>query len=176
MEVLKAYRMYGDVSLPVKSTPGSACFDVFAYFGVKEVHVKVWNDQNVAIQYMAHQDLPTDKVHLTLRPGDRALIPTGLILDIPEGYSVRTHPRSGLAIKQGIALANCEGVIDWDYVEQLYVPVINFTNTAVVINHGDRIAQLEMVRVLDQELAVALNAPAKKTSRNGGFGSTGVSL
>jgi dUTP pyrophosphatase len=165
--------MYSDAELPAFATPGSACFDVCAYFGPKEVMVKSYSDNNAEIKILATRIELDGKTALRLPAGYRALIATGLIMDIPVNHSVRIHPRSGLALKSGIGLANCEGVVDSDYINQLYVAVINNSSNPVIINHGDRIAQLEMVPVLSYNLA-EVSAPAPKTSRAGGFGSTGV--
>jgi dUTP pyrophosphatase len=112
--------------------------------------------------------------HLLLRPGHRYLIPTNLILDIPEGFSVRIHPRSGLALKQGLTLINCEGVIDSDYVEPIYITLLNLSDSPVEISDGDRVAQAELVRSETYEIEEVNTPPARKTSRVGGFGSTGV--
>ena len=110
-----------------------------------------------------------------LAPLERVLIPTGIVLDIPEGYSVRLHARSGLAIKGGIVLANSEGVIDSDYTDQLMVAVMNLSSIPVRVTHGDRICQGEMIPVLKYSLEPTDERVQPKTSRKGGFGSTGVS-
>jgi dUTP pyrophosphatase len=87
---------------------------------------------------------------------------------------MRLHPRSGLAWKQGISLANAEGVIDADYIQETFVCVLNMTDVSHVIKHGDRIAQLELVPVWDLRFEEVDVAPSQKTDRQGGFGSTGV--
>ena len=97
---------------------------------------------------------------------ERVLIPTGLILDIPEGYSVRLHSRSGLAWKDGVYLTNCEGIIDYDYVEPVFVMMTNISQSPKTINNGDRICQAELVEIPEP--------PTRKTERDGGFGSTGT--
>jgi dUTP pyrophosphatase len=171
--ILKYHKMYLDVNDLKFATHGSACVDVCAYFGTHERMFKVYNNKNVEMQYMAFQLFTGDKFHTILNPGDRALIPTGMVLDIPEGYSVRVHPRSGLSFKTGISLSNCEGVIDWDYVQQLYISVINISESEVRIDHGDRIAQLELVRLPEYSIELTTERPTVKTNRTGGFGSTG---
>lgn len=173
---LKYYKMYPDVKDLEFATPGSACFDVRAYFGHSKSHiVKVYNKQNTEMQYMATKITHTDTANfIILHPGDRALIPTGIILDIPEGYSVRGHPRSGLSLKQGLTLANCEAVIDWDYTQQLYILLVNISDERAKIMHEDRIAQLELSKVLCYNIVASDSAPGVKTSRTGGLGSTGV--
>ena len=109
---------------------------------------------------------------LTLAPGARVLVPTGLILEIPDGYEVQVRARSGLALKQGIMLANGIGTIDSDYRGPLGVILLNAGDTPVTISHGDRVAQLVLTPVLR-----AAFEPVEKLSRTdrgaGGFGSTG---
>ena len=107
-------------------------------------------------------------------PGDRILVPTGLIFDIPTGYSVRIHPRSGLSYKQGLVLANLEAVIDSDYVQETFVLLYNRSEVDHTINNGDRIAQAEMVKREEYILWEIFDAPTQKTDREGGLGSTGV--
>ncbi len=109
---------------------------------------------------------------ITLAPGGRALVPTGLRLEIPAGYEVQIRPRSGLALKHGITLPNSPGTIDSDYRGPLGVIVMNAGEEPFVINHGDRIAQMVVAPVVQArfELAEALGDTARGT---GGFGSTG---
>jgi dUTP pyrophosphatase len=109
-------------------------------------------------------------------PGDRAMLPTGLIFDIPKGYSVRIHPRSGLSFKQGLVLANMEAVIDSDYVEETFILIANMSEVDYSILEGDRIAQAEMIKKEEYVLWEIFDAPTKKTDRVGGLGSTGISL
>jgi dUTP pyrophosphatase len=171
--VLKYHKLYGDVEDLKFATRGSACVDVRAYFGTHERLFKVYDKTNKEMQYMAFQLFTGDKFHTVLNPGDRALVPTGIVLDIPRGYSVRVHPRSGLSFKTGLTLSNCEGVIDWDYVEQLYISICNSSQTEVRIDHGDRIAQLELVKLPEYNIELINERPSPKTDRSGGFGSTG---
>ncbi|WP_424832434.1 dUTP diphosphatase [Ruegeria sp.] len=112
------------------------------------------------------------KASVTLEPGARALIPTGLRIEIPLGYEVQVRPRSGLALKHGITLPNTPGTIDSDYRGPLGVIVLNAGQEAFEITHGERIAQLVVAPVVqaDFELVDALG----ETERGaGGFGSTG---
>jgi len=105
---------------------------------------------------------------------ERMLIPTGLIADIPPGFSIRLHSRSGLAFKQGVYLTNCEGVIDSDYVDPIFAMVTSLSNVPVKIYNGDRICQGELVRCEKYTLNESDEPPTQKTDREGGFGSTGV--
>jgi len=172
--ILKYYKLYSDVPDLRFATEQSACADVHAYFGTDERMFKVYNSKNAEMRYMAFQTFTGDKFHTVLNPGDRALIPTGIVLDIPKGYSVRVHPRSGVSLKNGISLVNSQGIIDSDYVDQFYITVINHSETQVRIDHADRIAQLELVEHPVYTVQATETRPLTKTDRIGGFGSTGT--
>ncbi|WP_294611985.1 dUTP diphosphatase [uncultured Roseovarius sp.] len=111
---------------------------------------------------------------LTLAPGARALVPTGLRLAIPVGFEVQIRPRSGLALKHGITLPNSPGTIDADYRGPLGVILMNAGQEAFHIDHGARIAQMVVAPVVQArfELVETLD---ETTRGQGGFGSTGVS-
>ena len=105
-------------------------------------------------------------------PGARALIPTGLALEIPKGFEAQVRPRSGLALKHGITLANAPGTIDSDYRGPLGVILINHGDAGFTVAHGDRIAQIVFAPVM--QVGWDLNHPLGETDRGeGGFGSTG---
>ncbi|WP_238318768.1 dUTP diphosphatase [Pseudooceanicola atlanticus] len=109
---------------------------------------------------------------LTLEPGARALIPTGLRMAIPEGYEVQVRPRSGLALKHGISLPNTPGTIDSDYRGEVGVILINLGRDPFVVTHGERIAQMIVAPVLQADFT--LSEELDETARGaGGFGSTG---
>lgn len=110
---------------------------------------------------------------LTLEPGARALVPTGLRLAIPPGFEVQLRPRSGLALKHGLTLPNSPGTIDSDYRGPLGVIVQNGGSEPYTIGHGDRIAQMVVAPVVQARLALVdrLDDTARGS---GGFGSTGV--
>lgn len=119
-------------------------------------------------------DLKADlKEPLTLKPFQRALIPTSVYLEIPDGYEVQIRPRSGLAIKEGIALINSPGTIDSDYRGEVKVILINLGEKPFTISHGDRIAQMVLVPVV-QANWVACKKLSQTQRGEGGFGSTGV--
>lgn len=109
---------------------------------------------------------------MVLAPGARALVPTGLKLEIPDGFEVQIRPRSGLALKHGITLANAPGTIDSDYRGPLGVIVMNAGESDFVITHGARIAQMVVAPVVraDFEPVGVLSESARGA---GGFGSTG---
>jgi len=109
---------------------------------------------------------------LTLAPGGRALIPTGVRIEIPNGYEVQIRPRSGLALKHGITIPNAPGTIDSDYRGPLGVILMNLGTEPFNIAHGDRIAQMVIAPVVQAAFEVA--ADLSDTARGaGGFGSTG---
>lgn len=111
---------------------------------------------------------------VVLNPGERALIPTGLRMEIPTGYEVQVRPRSGLALKHGITLPNSPGTIDSDYRGPLGVIVMNAGSEPFHVEHGARIAQLVVAPVV--QAGFDLTDDLTETDRGtGGFGSTGVS-
>jgi len=110
---------------------------------------------------------------IQINPHERALIPTGLIFDIPKGFSVRLYPRSSLALKQGLTLANNVGIIDSDYVEPVYMMVYNISGYQQFVFDKIRICQAELVHELSYMIMETDVRPEQKTDRDGGFGSTG---
>ena len=108
-----------------------------------------------------------------LKPGERALVPTGLQMALPEGFEAQIRPRSGLAYRNGITMLNTPGTIDADYRGEVKVLAVNLGDQPFVINHGDRIAQMVIAPVHQFETCEADELP--ETARgDGGFGSTGV--
>jgi dUTP pyrophosphatase len=110
---------------------------------------------------------------LTLAPGGRALVPTGLALEIPPGHEAQVRPRSGLALRQGLTVLNAPGTIDSDYRGEVGVILVNLGAEPVAIAHGDRIAQLVLAPVTRIDWAEA-EALASSRRGEGGFGSTGT--
>jgi len=110
---------------------------------------------------------------VTLQPSERNLIPTGLFIELPDGYEAQIRPRSGMALKQGITCLNSPGTVDADYRGELKVILINLSNEAQVINHGDRIAQMIIAKTEKAEMILVeqLNESARG---EGGFGHTGI--
>lgn len=109
---------------------------------------------------------------ITLQPGQRQLVPTGLFIEIPGGHEIQIRPRSGMAIQQGITCLNSPGTIDSDYRGEIKVILINHSDEAQVINHGDRIAQMVIARVEQARLVVVEHLNDSKRGE-GGFGHTG---
>jgi len=109
---------------------------------------------------------------ITLAPGERALVPTGLAIAIPEGFEGQIRPRSGLALREGITCLNSPGTIDSDYRGELGVILANLGQKPVTIQRGDRIAQLAVARVERAELVEGKTLPQSRRGE-GGFGHTG---
>ncbi|WP_380057872.1 dUTP diphosphatase [Falsihalocynthiibacter sp. SS001] len=109
---------------------------------------------------------------ITLAPLERALVPTGLAMEIPQGFEVQVRPRSGLALKHGVTLLNAPGTIDSDYRGPLGVIVVNLGQEDFHVAHGDRIAQLIVAPVIQAEFAI-VNELDETERGAGGFGSTG---
>ncbi len=108
----------------------------------------------------------------TLRPLERALIPTGIFIELPEGYEVQVRPRSGLAVKQGITCLNTPGTIDADYRGEIKIILINLSAEEQVINPGDRIAQM-IIQKVEKMLWKPVDELAVTERNVGGFGHTG---
>ena len=110
---------------------------------------------------------------LIIRPGERAAVPTGLVLEIPDGHEGQVRPRSGLAIRAGLTIVNAPGTIDSDYRGELKVLMINLGSDPVSINRGERIAQL-LIAPVTRASFVESEALSVSERADGGFGSTGV--
>ena len=168
---LKFYKLYPDVLEPRFGTEQAACFDLHAHFTNRPVRV-----------FDANNDLsPLDPVPGTdgrrcirIRPGCRVLIPTGLIFDTPDGYSVRLYSRSSVGVKKGLPITHGLGVFDSDYFGEAIVSLHNITNETLLVTHGERVAQAELVELLKYDLIETDAEPTQTTDRVGGFGSTGT--
>jgi len=134
-----------DLPLPSPASPGSSGFDLRA----------------------AVED------ELVLRPGERVLVPTGLVLEIPPGCEGQVRPRSGLALRHGIGVLNSPGTIDSDYRGEVGVILVNLGEAPFPVRRGDRIAQLVFARVETVEWDEAEDLAGSDRGA-GGFGSTGV--
>lgn len=137
------------IALPSYETKGAAGMDVRANF-------------------------PDDsRAGLTLQPMQRALVPTGLALAIPQGHEIQVRARSGLALRHGLALVNAPGTIDSDYRGPLGILLVNLGDSPFAIAHGDRIAQLVLAPVSRCEWDETADL-GQSARGSGGFGSTGI--
>ncbi len=144
MTVLKIERLKHNKNLPEYKTEGAAGMDLCAAV-----------------------DEP-----IILKPLERALVPTGIKIELEHGYEAQIRPRSGLSIKHGISLINCVGTIDEDYRGEVCVPVVNLSNETYSIQPQERIAQMIIARVEQAKIEVVTQLT--ETVRGvGGFGSTG---
>lgn len=117
----------------------------------------------------AHLDAP-----MSIEPGQRVLIPTGLRVAIPPGYEGQVRPRSGLAQRHGVTILNAPGTVDSDYRGEIKVILVNLGQDAFTVNPGDRIAQLVIAPVARAELVQVEELPESERGE-GGFGHTGTS-
>lgn len=146
--------------------------------GNVEVLVKSLDPGQPAQLHYAHAgdagaDLRTTE-EVTLKPFQRALVPTGVAIALPAGYVALVHPRSGLAVKQGVTVLNAPGTIDAGYRGEIKVPLINLDpERAVTFHPGDRIAQLVIQRYVEAKFIEAQTLPGSDRAERG-FGSTGV--
>jgi dUTP pyrophosphatase len=111
---------------------------------------------------------------LTLKPGARALVATGLAISLPENFEAQVRPRSGLAVKHGVTVLNSPGTIDSDYRGEIKVPLINHGAEDFVINNGDRIAQM-VIAPVQQVVLIEVTALDETRRGSSGFGSSGKS-
>ena len=107
-----------------------------------------------------------------IKPGEKAIIPTGIAVSIPIGYEIQIRPRSGLAAKKGISVLNTPGTIDADYRGEIKIILINLSKKSFVVRSGDRVAQMILCPVIKAKLKEVKNL-LKTVRGKGGFGSTG---
>lgn len=142
-----------------------------------------WADRALGLPSYATAGAAGADIRANLRPEDRAtgfilermhraIVPTGLRIEIPAGYEVQVRPRSGLALRHGISLPNTPGTIDSDYRGPLGVLLINLGAEPFTLHHGDRIAQMVVAPVLQARFEV-VEALSETDRGEGGFGSTG---
>jgi dUTP pyrophosphatase len=126
-------------------------------------------------EHASGMDLFASVAHdVTLKPGERRLIPTGVAVAIPQGYEGQIRPRSGLAVRNGIGIVNSPGTIDSDYRGEIKIILINLGDQPFVVNGGDRIAQIVITPVVRVDLEEVRELPETQRSE-GGFGHTGFS-
>ncbi len=113
------------------------------------------------------------RIDLTLAPGERALMPTGIAIALPPGFAAFIHPRSGLAIRDGLSMVNAPGTVDASYRGEIQVILVNMDRTnAISIKRGDRVAQMIIQRIENVNFVPVSQLPGTERG-SGGFGSTG---
>ncbi len=143
------------------------------------VHIKIVNDSNNPLpQYETDGSAGMDlRAALNepafIKPLQRILIPTGLFIELPMGYEAQIRPRSGLAFKKGLTVLNSPGTIDSDYRGEIKIILVNLSNETVVINTGDRIAQMVIAKHEKAEFTEVFELSDTKRGE-GGFGHTGT--
>lgn len=170
---LNIFKLNEDVPSPAYGSSMAACFDLSAYLSFQS-SVKAYTKTNKQLELLVAQE-SGGRDFIEIPSEWRVLIPTGLIFDIPESASVRVYARSGLSTKQGLNLINCVGIVDCDYVEEIFVPLYNNSQEKIRIYNGDRIAQAELVYNTRAIINYTDTRPIRKSDRSGGFGSTGIS-
>jgi len=145
----------------------------------REVEVKIVNkSKNLLPEYAskgaAGMDLRADlESPITLKPMERKMIPTGIFIQLPEGYEAQVRPRSGLAIKHGISVINTPGTIDEDYTGEVKVLLVNLSNEDFVVENKERIAQM-IINKYDRCKWNQVEELTKTERGEGGFGHTGI--
>jgi dUTP pyrophosphatase len=174
--VIQLFRLSQDVPVPAYGTSMSACFDL-SFQPTGRYSIQGYDEWNRPVDRMCYSG------EVVIMPRDRILVPTGLVMKISGDfaedtlgtYSIRLHARSGMSLKQGLVLANGEGVIDVDYQKEIFVMLTNISAMPVTIKTGDRIAQAEVVRQAIVYFQLVSEQPKQYSERDGGFGSTGHS-
>ncbi len=160
-------RVYPGAMKPERMTQKSACYDVFCFITPEVGTIKMYD------VYDNEYKVPVTENQFVIPPFARALIPTGCKFRIPDGYSIRLHPRSGNALKRYLTLPNCEGIIDSDYPEQTYALIANNTFVPKPILHLERVCQMELTPVVEFQL-IDEEDFGQITDRVSGLGSTGA--
>lgn len=151
---------------PKRATTDSAGYDLSAYLLGGPLRVAIGGSEE-----FRDVEFAGDHASITLKPGERALIPLGFKGRIPTGYHGEIRPRSGAAFRKGIEIPNAPGTIDSDYSGEWMVPVKNGDSRSITIEHGERIAQVVFVAHASVEFDPG--QVGRTTEREGGFGSTG---
>jgi dUTP pyrophosphatase len=168
--VLKYYKVKEYAHDPVFATDGSACFDVKACFKLQD-RIRSFNPWNKEVEIAPK--MVAGELSFQLVPENRALVPTGLIFDVPTNHVLKMYIRSSAALKKGLILANGVGIIDSDFVDETHIILYNKSDSLVVIKNGERLAQCALEETLKYTLKATDTKPGQKTNRDGGFGSTG---
>ena len=143
------------------------------------MEIKVINKSNnplptYSTEYSSGLDLRANLGNdLVIKPLQRVLVPTGLFIELTEGYEAQIRPRSGLAIKYGITVLNTPGTIDTDYRGEIKIILINLSNEDFTIHHGDKIAQMVIAKFEKADLKI-VDSLSETVRSDGGFGHSGI--
>ena len=143
------------------------------------MEIKVINKSNnplptYSTEYSSGLDLRANLDNdLVIKPLQRVLVPTGLFIELTEGYEAQIRPRSGLAIKYGITVLNTPGTIDTDYRGEIKIILINLSNEDFTIHHGDKIAQMAIAKFEKADLKI-VDSLSETVRSDGGFGHSGI--
>ncbi len=143
------------------------------------MEIKVINKSNnplptYSTEYSSGLDLRANLDNdLVIKPLQRVLVPTGLFIELTEGYEAQIRPRSGLAIKYGITVLNTPGTIDTDYRGEIKIILINLSNEDFTIHHGDKIAQMVITKFERADLKI-VDSLSQTVRSDGGFGHSGI--
>lgn len=154
--------------LPEKATLMSACMDIRAYILGKD-KVKIFRSDNSSFSIESFDP----DIGIRLDHMERAIVPTGLTIDIPEGYEMPLYPRSGLSVSKGITLVNARAVIDADFTDPIGILLINLSKEPFYIKNGERLCQLGLKKVESFEWN-CVDEINKDKDRGGGLGSSGI--
>lgn len=187
LEDLGIFPMHEDVQLPEYShKKGDSGFDIRAYLSNSKLDDLLSSYHNLDLSEYGkdiHDFIQKEKViiddkdiiQLRVKPGAKVLIPTGIKMNIPEGYEIQVRPRSGISAKTGLFVCNAPGTVDSNYVGELKIILMNLGNKEEIIAHNDRIAQLVLCKVTSVKISKIEEDDLKKTDRSYlGFGSTGL--
>lgn len=187
LEDLGIFAMFDDVQLPEYShKKGDSGFDIRAYLSSSNLEDLLSSYHNLDISEYnkdIHDFIEKEKVtiddkdiiQLRVKPGAKILIPTGIKMNIPDGYEIQVRPRSGISAKTGLFVCNAPGTVDSNYVGELKIILMNLGNKEEIIAHNDRIAQLVLCKVTGVKIKKIEEDDLKKTDRSFlGFGSTGL--
>lgn len=167
------FKVSEHASIPEYATKYSAGFDIRACLTDVE-NIVAFNDKNREIKVATRKD-PEGVTYFIAQPGVRYKVPTGLIFDIEKPRQmVGIYARSGNALKRGLTMANGVAVIDYDYIDEVFVLLLNDSEVPQPVKHGERIAQGVVHSIFHPPLNEGKERPEPKSDRDGGLGSTGT--
>lgn len=166
------YKVNGSaIDDPTFATEGSACFDLRA--DLTRDRIKGFTGEDSPVELGVSGEGANRFLTIPAGAGNRWMIPSGLIFDIPMGFHLAVYMRGGTGLKRGIRLANGTGIIDADFVDETHLLLQNLSGQVMRIQHNERLCQAIVKKNIETSLYRIFEKPAKKTSRDGGYNSTG---